>query len=170
MASVSGARSVSLREHLIVRIFYVCGLRPGELFALRVDDVEPKLLRIDEALKETEKGADRVGEMKTTSSNAYVSISDDLYKEINLWLSIRNTADPYHRNRPLAPNDLRGSPPLLDASVLSASRFVRLCLFPYHRQTGSRVPYKSPNLSHAFSTPDTTWPASRSPATLIPEQ
>ena len=103
---LSGARSVSLREHLIVRIFYVCGLRPGELFALRVDDVEPKLLRIDEALKETEKGADRVGETKTTSSNAYVSISDDLYKEITLWLSIRNMADPYHRNRPLAPNDL----------------------------------------------------------------
>ena len=103
---LSGARSVSLREHLIVRIFYVCGLRPGELFALRVDDVEPKLLRIDEALKETEKGADRVGETKTSSSNAYVSISDDLYKEITLWLSIRNMADPYHRNRPLAPNDL----------------------------------------------------------------
>ena len=103
---LSGARSVSLREHLIVRIFYVCGLRPGELFALRVDDVEPKLLRIDEALKETEKGADRVGETKTTSSNAYVSISDDLYREITLWVSIRNMADPYHRNRPLAPNDL----------------------------------------------------------------
>ena len=103
---LSAARSVSLREHLIVRIFYVCGLRPGELFALRVNDVEPKLLRIDEALKETEKGADRVGETKTSSSNAYVSISDDLYKEITLWLSIRNMADPYHRNRPLAPSDL----------------------------------------------------------------
>jgi integrase len=103
---LSVARSVSVREHLVLRIFYVCGLRPGELFALRVDDVEPELLRIDEALKETEKGADRVGETKTTSSNAYVSISDDLYKEITLWLSIRNMADPYHRSRTLAPNDL----------------------------------------------------------------
>jgi integrase len=103
---LSTARSVSLREHLIVRIFYVCGLRPGELFALRVGDVEPELLRIDEALKETEKGADRVGETKTSSSNAYVSISDDLYKEITLWLSIRNMGDPYHRSRTLAPNDL----------------------------------------------------------------
>jgi integrase len=44
---------VSLREHLIVRIFYVCGLRPGELFTLRVDDIEPALLKIDEALKNT---------------------------------------------------------------------------------------------------------------------
>ena len=103
---LSAARSVSVREHLIVRIFYVCGLRPGELFALRVDDFEPELLRIDEALKETEKGADRVGDTKTTSSNAYVSISEDLYKEIKLWLSIRNMADPYHRKRELAPNDL----------------------------------------------------------------
>jgi integrase len=103
---LSAARSVSLREHLIVRIFYVCGLRPGELFALRVDDVEPELVRIDEALKETEKGTDRIGETKTESSNAYVSISEDLYKEITTWLTIRNMGDPYHRNRPLAPNDL----------------------------------------------------------------
>ena len=103
---LSAARSVSLREHLIVRIFYVCGLRPGELFALRVDDVDPKLLRIDEALKETEKGADRVGETKTSSSNAYVSISDDLYQEITVWVSIRNMGDPYHRSGTVTPNDL----------------------------------------------------------------
>jgi integrase len=103
---LSAARSVSLREHLIIRIFYFCGLRPGELFALRVDDVEPKLLRIDEALKETEKGANRVGETKTSASNAYVSISEDLHKEIVVWLSIRNVGDPYHRKRSLAPNSL----------------------------------------------------------------
>ena len=103
---LSAARSVSLREHLIVRIFYVCGLRPGELFALRVDDVEPTLLRIDEALKETEKGADRFGETKTSSSNAYVSISNDLHKEIVLWLGIRNMGDRYHRDRTPEPNDL----------------------------------------------------------------
>jgi hypothetical protein len=57
-------------------------------------------------LKEREKGADRVGETKTGSSNAYVTISDDFYKEITLWLSIRNMGDPYHRSRTLAPNDL----------------------------------------------------------------
>ena len=32
--------------------------------------------------------------------------SEDLHKEIASWLSIRNMADPYHRNRALAPNDL----------------------------------------------------------------
>jgi integrase len=64
------------------------------------------LLRIDEAVKDTEKGSARIGETKTESSNAYVSISEDLHKEITTWLSIRSMADPYHRNRALAPNDL----------------------------------------------------------------
>jgi integrase len=103
---LSAAAAVSLREHLIVRIFYVCGLRPGELFALRLDDVEPGLLRIDEALKETEKGINRIGETKTQGSNAYVSISPELYNELETWLQVRNMADPYHRSRKAAPNDL----------------------------------------------------------------
>jgi integrase len=78
---LSAARSVAPREHLIVRIFCVCRLRPAELFALRVDDVESGLLRIDEALKETEKGADRIGETKNEISNAYVSIREDPQKK-----------------------------------------------------------------------------------------
>ena len=53
------------------------------------------------------------------------------------------------------------SPPLLGASVLSASRCCRLCLFPCHRQPGSQVPYESPDESHASCTPDTAWPVSR---------
>jgi len=103
---LSAAAAVSVREHLIVRIFYVCGLRPGELFALRLNDVEPGLLRIDEALKETEKGSERIGETKTWGSNAYVSISPELHKEIETWLKLRNMADPYHRGKKPASNDL----------------------------------------------------------------
>jgi hypothetical protein len=103
---LSAAAAVSVREYLIVRIFYVCGLRPGELFALRLDDVEPGLLRIDEALKETEKGSERIGETKTWGSNAYVSISPELHKEIETWLKLRNMADPYHRGKKPASNDL----------------------------------------------------------------
>ena len=41
--------------------------------------------------------------------------------------------------------------------------FSHLCLFPYHHRPGSQVPYESPDTSHAFSTPDTTWPVSRYP-------
>jgi len=103
---LSAAAAVSIREHLIVRIFYVCSLRPGELFALRLDDVEPGLLRIDEALKETEKGNNRVGETKTRGSNAYVSISRELHREIETWVKIRNMADPYHRTRKPSSSDL----------------------------------------------------------------
>ena len=58
---------------------------------------------------------------------------------------------------------LRSSPPLPDASVLSASQFRCLYLFPWHRRTGSQVPYESPNESHASYTPDTAWPISRFP-------
>jgi hypothetical protein len=41
--------------------------------------------------------------------------------------------------------------------------FGHLCLFPNHHRPGSQVPYESPDTSHAFSTPDTTWPVSRYP-------
>ena len=53
--------------------------------------------------------------------------------------------------------------PCSGASVLSASRFFRLCLFPWHRRPGSQVPYESPDESHASCTPDTAWPVSRYP-------
>ena len=58
---------------------------------------------------------------------------------------------------------LRGSPPLSGASILSASRVIRLCLFSLHRRSGSQVPHESPNESHASCTPDTAWPVSRFP-------
>jgi len=44
---------------------------------------------------------------------------------------------------------LRGSPPLTGALVLSASWSYHLRLFPYHRQSGSQVPYESPDEIHA---------------------
>ena len=58
---------------------------------------------------------------------------------------------------------LRSSPPLPAASVLSASQFRCLYLFPWHRRIGSQVPYKSPNESHASYTPGTAWPVGRFP-------
>src|SRR6516165_261145 len=50
-----------------------------------------------------------------------------------------------------------------DASVLSASRVLRLRLFPSHHRPGSQVPCESPNESHASYTPDTAWPVGRFP-------
>ena len=57
----------------------------------------------------------------------------------------------------------RGSPPPLGVSVLSASRDIRLRLFPWHHRAGSQVPHQSQDQSHASSTPDITWTVTRSP-------
>jgi integrase len=103
---LSAAAAVSFRERLIVRLFVVCGLRAQEMFVLRVEDIEPGILRIDEALKEAEKGAARIGDTKSTSSNAYVAISREIEKELRTWLQIRNLGDGYHRTVEPAPNDL----------------------------------------------------------------
>jgi integrase len=46
----------SPREHVILRILAVCGLRPAEVLVLRMEDFEGAQLRIDEALKERQKG------------------------------------------------------------------------------------------------------------------
>ncbi len=84
------------REHVVLRIFINCGLRPGELFALREDDVEPGQLRIDEAVKEVERGNRRIGDTKTTGSRAYVGISEGLQQELDIWIQARKQKRPYH--------------------------------------------------------------------------
>jgi hypothetical protein len=58
---------------------------------------------------------------------------------------------------------LRSSPPRLGVSVLSASRVIRLRLFPWHHRAGSQVPHQSQDQSHASSTPDITWTVTRFP-------
>ena len=70
--------AASPREHLVVRILAVCGLRPGEALALRIDDFEGNQLRIDEALKERQLGEDRIGDTKTDESDSYVPVPPDL--------------------------------------------------------------------------------------------
>src|SRR5262245_35428310 len=94
------------REHLILRIFLNCGLRPGELFALREDDVQPGQLRIDQALKDKERGPARVGETKTVASAAYVGISKGLQEELEMWIQARRQQQPYHTFTSAAPSDL----------------------------------------------------------------
>jgi hypothetical protein len=73
---------------------------------LRVEDIEPAILRIDEALKESEKGAARIGETKSTTSNGYVAISPELEKDLRMWLQIRRMAGAYHPTAAPEPNDL----------------------------------------------------------------
>jgi integrase len=81
------------RERLVLRLFIDCGLRAQELFALRVNDLEPLQLRIDEALHETERGEKRIGSRtKTRSSKGYVAISADLERELHAWIQFPGAA------------------------------------------------------------------------------
>ena len=75
------------RESLVSRILLFCGLRPAELLALRIDDVGADQLRIDEAVKEKEKGANRIGETKTETSDAWVAVPPDLARDLKAWVA-----------------------------------------------------------------------------------
>ena len=75
------------REHVILRIFGVCGLRPAEALVLRIEDFEGSQLRIDEALKERQAGEDRIGDTKTEESDNFVPVPPDLQREIEAWIA-----------------------------------------------------------------------------------
>ena len=77
----------SPREHLVLRILAVCGLRPAEILVLRIEDFEGTQLRIDEALKERQRGEDRIGSTKTAESDNYVPVPPDLAREIAEWIN-----------------------------------------------------------------------------------
>jgi integrase len=77
----------SPREHLVLRILAVCGLRPAEVLVLRIEDFEGPQLRIDEALKERQRGEDRIGTTKTAESDNYVQVPPDLEREIAAWIA-----------------------------------------------------------------------------------
>ncbi len=75
------------REHLVLRILAICGLRPAEVLVLRIEDFEGAQLRIDEALKERQKGEDRIGDTKTDESDSFVPVPPDLQREIKAWIA-----------------------------------------------------------------------------------
>ncbi|MGH9632938.1 MAG: tyrosine-type recombinase/integrase [Bryobacteraceae bacterium] len=83
------------REHVILRILAVCGLRPAEVLVLRIEDFEGPQLRIDEALKERQSGEDRIGDTKTDESDNFVPVPPDLQREIEAWILVHpNRDDP----------------------------------------------------------------------------
>ena len=54
---------------------------------LRIEDFEGAQLRIDEALKERQKGEDRIGDTKTDESDNFVPVPPDLEREIDRWIA-----------------------------------------------------------------------------------
>ncbi|MGI9072520.1 MAG: tyrosine-type recombinase/integrase [Bryobacteraceae bacterium] len=77
------------RDNLIVRLFMVVGLRPSELFALRINDLQIGELRIDETVV--------LGEVKdqtkTEGSRGNVPLPPDLEAELRAYLRAEKITD-----------------------------------------------------------------------------
>jgi len=77
------------RDRLIVRMFLVLGLRPGEMFALRWNDKRPNCLRIDSSITD---GIEV--ETKTEGSNTYVWLPVSIDTELEFMKSTSDDSDP----------------------------------------------------------------------------
>jgi integrase len=75
------------RDRLIIRMFLVLGLRPGEMFALRRDDrIHPSQIRIDESVSEELDCGDKLVAPKTEASTSYVWLPRSIETELDFWL------------------------------------------------------------------------------------
>lgn len=74
---LSVAALESTRDYIIVRILLSCGLRPGELFALKDSDILPGQLRVDEAFVRGE-----LGDTKTDDSDTILALPPMLEAQI----------------------------------------------------------------------------------------
>ena len=81
--------NLSDRDRLIVRMFLVLGLRPGELFALRWNDKAQNSLRIDTSITD---GIEV--ETKTECSSANVWLPVSIETELEWWRSASKDAGP----------------------------------------------------------------------------
>jgi integrase len=80
---------LSGRDSLIVRMFLVLGLRPGEMFALRWNDKQQNSLRIDSSVTD---GIEV--ETKTEESHANVWLPASIDTELEWWRSASEDARP----------------------------------------------------------------------------
>jgi len=80
---------LEFRDRLIVRMFCTMGFRPGELFALRWDDIEAARMRVDESVSRW-----GVKEPKTDGSDAYLPMPARIQLDMDLWRGMRSTASP----------------------------------------------------------------------------
>ena len=93
-----------VREHLILRLFIVLGLRPGELFALRVNDLGEGYLRVDQTVVDY-KVKDQT---KTEASRANVPLPSDVEAEIRKYINAEGITDllfPSSRGTAISPDN-----------------------------------------------------------------
>lgn len=89
------------REQLILRMSLVLGLRPGELFALRWDDVNGYALRLDEATVDGQVYAT----LKTEKSRGFVALPASLRAGLQEWQLKQR---PKSEKEFIFPNSIRG--------------------------------------------------------------
>ena len=89
-ATNSGKKFSTLdrEDHLILKIFVMTALRPGEEFALRWKDFDGDSLRIERAVKRVKKGKEKIGKPKTKKSIAKVYVPQSLQVELAHWKEI----------------------------------------------------------------------------------
>ena len=83
------------RDRLIIRMFLVLGLRPGEMFALRYNDrIHPSQIRIDESVSEELDCGDKLVAPKTEASTSYVWLPRSIETELDFWLDGQEDKNP----------------------------------------------------------------------------
>jgi integrase len=95
-------------DHLILRIFVLAALRPGEQFALRWSDFKGDILSVQRAVRRVKKGENRVGDPKTEGSVGQVYLPASLQIELAHWKEIvRPSSDDEYifRSRKGTPRD-----------------------------------------------------------------
>lgn len=80
--------SLTGEDHLILRLFVMAALRPGEQFALKWLDFKHDTLRIERAVRRVKKGENRVGDPKTEGSIGQVYLPASLQTELAHWKEI----------------------------------------------------------------------------------
>ena len=75
-------------DHLIVHLFVLTALRPGEEFALRWSDFQGEAIRIERAIRRVKKGEVKIGDPKTLGSKAEVYLPCSLQTELSHWKEI----------------------------------------------------------------------------------
>jgi integrase len=81
---------LTARDRLIVRMFLVLGLRPGELFALRCDDKMPGQVRINESVSSNR----MLVEPKTKTSVALVWLPKSIETALDFWIESLDDRNP----------------------------------------------------------------------------
>jgi len=126
---------LSGRDRLIIRMFLVLGIRPGELFALRRNDrLYPSQIRIDESVSEELKGDEKLVTPKTETSDSYVWLPKSIETELDFWMetAVRDEPEsfifPSMRNTPINLNNF------LNRNIKPAAKRARKALLDAGRK------------------------------------